>query len=359
MTSNEIKTLRDTLSDLDSDIIRILNKRAEVCMEIGQIKNDQGLDVYDPSQEARVYNRLRDVNKGPLPNHHLRNIFREIISTSRDLQAPVTVAFLGPEATFSHLAVLAHFGRGICIAPQNTIADVFDDVERHKAPWGVVPVENSTEGPVKPTLDRLITTPLNIRGEIFVRISHSLVSKGSRKKDIKRVYSHPQPLAQCQEWLRRNLPQATLIDMDSTAAAALKVQDNPEDAAICSRLAAEHYGLHIVEEGIEDHPLNTTRFLVIGYGTGEPTGNDKTSILFGTPHTPGSLFHALEAFAKAKINLIRIASYPIRDRLWEYLFFADLLGHSDDQAISRCLKEMGGKTAFIKILGAYPLGEEP
>ena len=359
MTDQNIKSLRDNLQDLDSEIIRLLNKRADVCLDIGRLKNDQGLEVYDPSQEARVYNRLRDINQGPLPSHHLRNIFREIISTSRALQAPVTVSFLGPEASFSHLAVLAHFGRGICIAPKNTIADVFDDVERHKAPWGVVPVENSTEGPVKLTLDRLITTPLNIRGEIFVRISHSLVSMGSKKKDIKRVYSHPQALAQCQEWLRRNLPKATLIDMDSTAAAALKVQDNPEDAAICSRLAAEHYGLHIVEEGIEDHPLNTTRFLVIGYGLGEPTGNDKTSILFGTPHTPGALFHALETFARDKINLTRIASYPIRDRLWEYLFFADLMGYSEEEIIRECLTNMEGKTAFIKVLGSYPLGEEP
>jgi chorismate mutase/prephenate dehydratase len=220
-------------------------------------------------------------------------------------------------------------------------------------------VENSTEGPVKPTLDRLITTPLNIRGEVFVRISHSLVSMGAQKKGIKRVYSHPQALAQCQEWLRKNLPQATPIDMDSTAAAALKVQDNPEDAAICSRLAAEHYGLHILEEGIEDHPLNTTRFLVIGYGLGESTGNDKTSILFGTPHTPGALFQALETFARAGINLTRIASYPIRDRLWEYLFFADFQGHSEEESVNRCIQEMSGKTAFIKILGSYPIGEEP
>jgi len=359
MTSDDIKTLRDTLKDLDTEIIRILNKRAAICLDIGQIKNEHRLDVYDPSQEARVYNRLREINQGPLPDHYLRNIFREIISTSRALQAPVTVAFLGPEASFSHLAVLAHFGRGVCMAPRNTIADVFDDVERHKVPWGIVPVENSTEGPVKPTLDRLITTALNIRGEVFVRITHSLVSTASSKKTIKRVYSHPQALAQCQEWLRRNLPDAALIDMDSTAAAALRVQDNPEDAAICSRLAAEHYGLHVVEEGIEDHPLNTTRFLVLGYGTGESTGSDKTSILFGTPHTPGALFKALETFAKAKVNLTRIASYPLRDRLWEYLFFADFMGHDEEATIRQCLKEMEGKTAFIKILGSYPVGEEP
>lgn len=359
MKTNPIKPLRDTLRDVDEEIIRLLNKRANICLEIGRVKNDRGMDVYDPSQEARVYNRLRDVNQGPLPNHHLRNIFREIISTSRALQAPVTVSFLGPEASFTHLAVLAHFGRGVQTSPQTTIADVFEEVERYKAHWGIVPVENSTEGPVKSTLDRLITTPLNIRGEVFVRVSHSLVSMGSKKKGIKRVFSHPQALAQCREWLRKNLPKAVLIDMDSTAAAAQKVMDSPEDAAICSRLAAEHYGLHIVEDGIEDHPLNTTRFLVIGYGTGEATGNDKTSILFGTPHTPGALFHALEGFARAGINLIRIASYPIRDRLWEYLFFADLMGHSEEPVIKKCLAEMEGKTAVIKVLGSFPLGEEP
>ena len=343
----------------DMQIVKLLNERARLAVDIGKIKKADGLEIYDPSQEARVYDHLRAINDGPLPDANLRGIFREIVSASRALQAPVTVAFLGPEASFSHLAVRTHFGEDARPMPKRTIADVFEDVERRKVPWGVVPVENSTEGPIKLTLDRLIATPLCIRGEVFVRITHCLASAASDKRAIKRVYSHPQPFAQCQEWLRKNLPQARLIETDSTAAAAIQVQDDAEAAAVCSSLAADHYGLNRLEDGIEDHPSNTTRFLVIGYGANEPSGRDKTSILFGTPHTPGALFHALEPFAQAGINLTAISSYPIRDRLWEYLFFADFAGHSTESAIGDCLKGMEGKTAFIKVLGSYPQGEEP
>ena len=313
MKTNPIKSLRSDLQDLDEEIIRLLNKRANVCLEIGRVKNDRGMDVYDPSQEARVYNRLRDVNQGPLPNHHLRNIFREIISTSRALQAPVSVAFLGPEASFTHLAVLANFGRGVQTSPQSTIADVFEEVERYKAHWGIVPVENSTEGPVKSTLDRLITTPLNIRGEVFVRVSHSLVSMGSKKKAIKRVFSQPPGPCPVPGMAAKESSKG-----DSHRHGTVRPQQPKRSWTIPkTRLSAAAWPRNITasiswEDGIEDHPLNTTRFLVIGYGAGEATGSDKTSILFGTPHTPGALFHALEGFAKAGINLIRIAllSHP-------------------------------------------------
>jgi len=243
--------------------------------------------------------------------------------------------------------------------PQDTIGDVFTAVEKRQAQWGVVPLENSTEGPVKLTLDRLITTPLTIRGEIFLRVSHTLSSLEGEKGRIRRVYSHPQALAQCQTWMGRHIPEAEVVEVRSTAEAAALAARDPEAAAIGTSLAAEHYGLRIIAEGIEDHPLNTTRFLVLGYGVNEPSGRDKTSILFGTSHVPGSLYQALEPFARMGVNLTRIASYPIRDRLWEYLFFVDFLGYDAEEPYRNCLEEMKGKTSFVKCLGSYPLGEEP
>jgi chorismate mutase/prephenate dehydratase len=223
----------------------------------------------------------------------------------------------------------------------------------------VVPVENSLEGSVKTTLDRLIATPLNIRAEIFLRVSHCLISPCTTKEEIKRVYSHPQALAQCQGWLRKNLPHAPLIEVDSTVAAAERALEDQEGAAIGSRLAATTYGLTIIAEGIEDSPSNTTRFFVIGKGHSTATGADKTSILFATPHVPGALYQALGSFATEGVNLTRIESYPMRERIGKYLFFVDFVGHRDDTKTKKCLAAVAGATTFFKILGSYPKGEEP
>jgi chorismate mutase/prephenate dehydratase len=301
---------------------------------------------------------LAEASEGPLTETALGAIYREILSASRALQAPLAVACLGPEASFSHLASLTHFGHQAQIHPKKTIGEVFDEVERSHFPFGVVPVENSAEGSVRMTLDLLTVTPLKIRTEIFLRVTHCLVSAAEHTEQIDRVYSHPQALAQCQAWLAIHLPHAALLEADSTAGAVLRARDDKRAAAIGSRMAAQTYELPLLAEGIEDHPSNTTRFIVVGKGACSRTGRDKTSILFGTPHVPGALHAALGVFATANINLLSIVSYPARACTWEYLFFVDLAGHVQDEIVNRSLDEMKGRTAFLKVLGSYPRGEE-
>lgn len=357
MTDEAIARLREIIKNKDREIVALLNERAKASVEIGDIKASMGMDIYDPSQESRVHENLKASNTAPLPVESLMVIFREIISASRALQVSVTVAFFGLEASFTHLAARRHFGSQARYFPQNTIFHVFDEVERGKVKWGVVPVENSVEGSVNLTLDRLIVTPLRIQAEIFLRISQHLLSSSRQLGDIQVVYSHPQALAQCQGWLRANLPQASLVEVESTAAAARKVAHDPQGAAIGSSLSATVYGLNILAEGIEDNPSNTTRFLVIGKGEDSPTGSDKTSILFATPHTPGALYNALKPFADRRINMMKIESHPVRDTLWEYLFFVDLAGHAREGDLKECLGDLEKITTHLKILGSYPRSE--
>lgn len=359
MKKTSLETLRQKLRKKDREIAKLLNERAKLSLEVGKVKDFNGWEVYDPSQESKVYDHLREINKGPLSMSALKNIFVEIISSSRALQAPTSVTYLGPEASFSYLAAQSHFGKSAQYSPQTKISEVFDEVERGRVPWGVVPGENSVEGFVKATLDRLISAPLNIRAEIFLRISHSLISTCERMEEIKRVYSHPQALAQCQGWLSKNLPHCPVFGLDSTALAAKKVLEDREGAAIGSHLAAATFGLKIIAEGIEDNLSNTTRFFVIGKHKGMPTGRDKTSVLFGTPHVPGALHHALEPFAREHLNLTRIESYPMKDKMWEYLFFVDFAGHREEEKVKKCLADMQKVTTFLKVLGSYPRGDEP
>lgn len=359
MKDRTLDELREAIRSKDLEIVKGLNERARLSVEVGRTKNSQGREVYDPSQESKVYEHLRRINEGPLTNEALRKIFGEILSSSRTLQAPTKVAYLGPEASFTHLAAVSHFGGSAEFSAADSIPGVFGNVEGEKADWGVVPVENSVEGSVKLTLDRLIVTPLAIRAEVFSRITHNLLSICGDLSGIRRVYSHPQALAQCRAWLRTHLAGCTLLETESTAEAARRVAEDREGAAVGSALAAKAYGLRILAEGIEDHPLNTTRFLIIGRGASAVTGRDKTSILFGTPHVPGALHGALEPFARERINMIRIESHPIRDRMWEYLFFVDLSGHAAETRVAACLKEMETLTTFIKVLGSYPQGETP
>lgn len=362
MSDEALQEYRRRIEELDANIVRLLNERASLSLEIGRAKREEGREVYDPAREATVLRRLEEINDGILSETALKGIFREILSASRFLQTPTTVAFLGPEASFSHQAALAHFGAGIAAVPTATIPDVFDEVERGKERWGIVPVENSAEGSVKGTLDRLISTPLVIRAEVYLRVRHCLLSAGQDADAVRKVYSHPQALAQCQVWLRNHLPGVPLIEVESTAGAAKRVRDDKRAAAVAGRLAAEVYGLNVLAEGIEDNPANTTRFLVIGprpdkRGAG-PTGSDKTSVLFATPHVPGALYRALAPFAEAGLNLTRIESFPMRERLWEYLFFVDFAGHAEEERTRQCLAELRTRTAFLKVLGSYPRGEE-
>ncbi|MGV8059194.1 MAG: prephenate dehydratase [Smithellaceae bacterium] len=352
-----LEKLRESMKEKDREIIRLLNERSEISVRIGEVKGQKGLDVYDPSQEARVYGYLQELNRGPLPGPAINSIFREVISASRGLQKPTTVAFLGPETSFSHLAARLHFGESSHFVPQPGIARVFDEVERGSIDWGVVPVENSQEGSVNVTLDRLVLTPLKIRAEIFLRISQCLISSAKDIKSIKKIYSHPQALAQCQFWIKANLPNCVLHETESTAAAAQMVKGKKSQAAISSSLAAPANGLNLLAEGIEDNTSNTTRFLVLGNGESEATGKDKTSLVYATPHSPGSLYSALSPFARRRINLIKIESHPVKERLWEYLFFVDIVGHVAEMEVKNCLNELQEKTTFLKILGSYPKAE--
>jgi len=358
MKAASLEDLRAQLRDIDRDIVRLFNQRARMSQEIGRFKKENNIEVYDPAQEARVFRYLAELNEGPLPEDALKTIFREIISTSRALQKPVEVAYFGLEASFTHLAAKSHFGAATCYISQPQIGRVFTSVEKGEVDWGVVPRENSLEGSVNMTLDQLFATSLKIRAEIFLRISHCLISAEDDLDAVKKVYSHPQALAQCQRWLRENLPQAAVTAVDSTSAAAKRVSEEPNAAAIGSLLAAQTYGLKIISRGIEDYPMNVTRFFVIGKGESRPTGKDKTSILFGTSNVPGALYTTLHPFADRGLNMSKIESYPAKGSPWEFVFFVDVEGHQEDPAIRISLEEMRKRSTLFKILGSYPRGEE-
>ncbi|OGP90176.1 MAG: hypothetical protein A2031_08360 [Deltaproteobacteria bacterium RBG_19FT_COMBO_43_11] len=357
MTQRRLDTLRKKMKEKDREIIRLLNERSQISVQIGKVKGEDGIDVYDPAQEARVHGYLQELNFGPLPRKAVTAIFREIISASRNLQKPTTIAFFGAEASFTHLAARLHFGDSSRYFPQPRIDRVFDEVEKGSVNWGVVPIENSLEGSVNITLDRLLTTMLQIRAEIYLRISQCLIASAKNMTDIKKIYSHPHALAQCQVWLKTNLPNCALGEAQSTAAAAQMVRGKKNEAAIGSLLAAQIYGLNALAEGIEDNSSNMTRFLVIGRGESDPTGNDKTSLIFATPDSPGSLHRALSSFARRNLNLTKIESHPVKERLWEYIFFVDMMGHVQDKQTESCLQELKEKTTFLKILGSYPKAE--
>lgn len=357
MKEKSLKDLRAALQKKDAEIVGLLNERAALSIEVGRLKQSEKREVYDPSRESRIYSYLDEMNAGPLPERALKEIYREILSSSRSLQEPITVAYLGPEASFSHSAALSHFGGSARLLPQKSISLVFDEVEKGRAGQGIVPVENTSGGSVKPTLDRLVSTTLNIRAEYFLPVSHSLLARFKGMKKIKRVYSHPQVFAQCQGWLARHLPLASLIETGSTSGAARQALTDEEGAAIGSRLAAVTYGLHVLVEGIEDNPGNMTRFIVVGKGESQRTGKDKTSVLFGTRHEPGSLYHAMEPFARERINLMRIESHPMKDQMWEYIFFVDFAGHKEEEKIKKCLKVLQKKATLVKMLGSYPVGD--
>lgn len=357
MNQPSLEDLRSHIKIIDEKLVGLLNERARLSQDIGMIKAGEGRQAYDPAQEIRVFDHLTELNGGPLTKISLQAIFREIISASRSLQEPLLVTCLGPEASFTHLAAERHFGSTTNFSCQGTIIGVFQEVQKGKARIGVVPIENSLEGSVNLTLDCLIDTPLYIQAEVLMRINHCLLSAAESLTEIEQVYSHPQALAQCQAWLRTHLPRCRLIDMESTAAAARLVAGDRKSAAIGSRLAGERYGLNIIRESIEDNETNTTRFLVIGKEPCAPTGQDKTSVIFSTVHRPGSLHQALGSFVPRQVNLLKIESYPLKGRLWEYLFFVDFAGHRDRGETAQCLAELANHTSFLKVLGSYPIGE--
>ncbi len=354
-----ITALRDEIDQVDAELVQLLSQRARLALEIGRLKQTAGLPVFVPERESDLLDKLTQGNRGPLPDDFLRNIFREVISACRSVQQPLRVAFLGPEFTFSHQAALQHFGHSCRLAPQNSIAEVFREVEGGRCQVGLVPVENSGEGAVGASLDQLMNTQLKVCGEVYTPISHVLMSHEEDLEAIATVYSHPQALAQCRAWLSRNLPQARVAEAPSTAAAARQAADTPGSAAVGAVAAAQHNGLKILAEGIQDYSFNTTRFLVVGNQEVPPCGQDKTSLVFLTAHRPGSLYQALGELAEMGINLSRIESRPTKDRPWEYAFFVDLQGHRQDPVVAKALAALESQVERLKILGSFPVGEMP
>jgi chorismate mutase/prephenate dehydratase len=345
---------RSRIDDLDQTILGLLNQRARIALDIGEFKRRHRLPYYVPEREARVVDRLLTLNAGPVPDEAVKAIWREILSAALALEHPLPVAYLGPPATFSHQAAVQRFGASAHLVPIRTIAEVFDEVERGRAEFGLVPVENSTEGPVNVTLDRLMDSDLLITGEIALEISHHLLSRAVDLGEIKLVCSHPQALAQCRQWLGAHLADVATEDMPSTAAAAERAKDDPAVGAIASELAARMYDVPVLRRRIEDNPFNSTRFLVLGRAPIPATGRDKTSILFSMRNEPGVLYSILEPFARKRLNLTKIESRPTKRRPWEYVNFVDFEGHRDNDDVRAVLAEVKERCQFLKILGSYP-----
>ena len=355
--SEELKKLRKEIDRIDKEILRLLNERAELVIKVGQKKREKNIPLVDPVREKEIMTRLLSLNRGPLKDKHIRGIYREILASSVDIQRPLTIAYLGPEATFTHQAARRKFGHGAEYIPLSSIEEVFREVERDRATYGVVPVENSTEGVETHTLDMFVESDLKVCDEIILRIVHHLLSPSPLSR-IQRVYSHPQAIAQCKGWLKENLPRAEIIPVYSTAGAVKKLKDDPEGGAIASELASEVYGIPIQVRSIEDRTLNFTRFLVLGKEERGRTGKDKTSIMFALKDEVGALFRALESFSRNEINLTKIESRPSKRRPWEYYFFVDLEGHREEERVRKALEELSSKTTILKILGSYPRREE-
>jgi chorismate mutase/prephenate dehydratase len=332
----------------------LINQRLGLAKNIGELKRDQGKKVIDEARESMVINRLASINPGPLSDNALRHFFTEIIAASREVQKPQQVTYLGPEATFTHIAAMNHFGSAAAFVPQPTIRDIFNEVERDRSQYGVVPVENSIEGAVNYTLDLFYESELKICAEIYLPISHDLLSKSEDLSGIKKIYSHPHAFAQCRKWLRKHLPDCQMEECRSTAAAARKASKKSGAGAVASRMAAHMYKLNIVASKIEDMTRNITRFLVIGRDEIHKTGTDKTSIMFVTTHVPGALYKVLKPIADAGINMVKLESRPAKFQNWSYIFFADLEAHIQDPEVQETLEKMKPKCLFLKCLGSYP-----
>jgi len=344
---------RKAIDKLDAHIVKLLNERTRHVLAIGDIKRKAGEEIYSPHREQAVLNRVCKLNAGPMTNESLCAIYREIMSGSLALEKSLTVAYFGPEATFTHQAAIQKFGSSLRYAAQKTIADVFAEVSKNRADYGVVPVENSTEGVVTHTLDMLVDSDLKIVAQIVMPIQNCLVSK-CRRSQIKKLFSHPQPLAQCRLWVQDNLPQAEIIETSSTTRAAELAAAEKNSAAIASALAAEKYGLQILEADIQDNVANATRFLVLGRQCSQPTGKDRTSLLFSITDRVGALHRALACFRRYRINLTKIESRPSKRKAWEYYFFADCDGHMNDRRVANALRLLEEQCNFVKVLGSYP-----
>ena len=344
---------RDAIDKLDRQIIKLLNERTKHACAIGEYKLQHGQEIYAPHREQAVLKRICKLNEGPIKDAAMRAIYREIMSSSLSLEKTMTIAYLGPEATFTHQAAIQRFGHSLSYSPQKTIAAVFAEVEKHRADYGVVPIENSTEGVVNHTLDMFVDSEMKIVAQIMLPISHCLLSKVPRKQ-IKKLYVHPQTLAQCRLWIQKYLSEAEIIETSSNAKSTQMAKRSRTAAAIAGSLCSETYNLPIIEHDIQDNATNATRFLVLGRECSPATGNDRTSIMFSIADQVGSLHDSLSAFRRHKINMTKIESRPSKRRAWHYFFFVDLDGHSNDAKVGKAIKQLEQKCAFVKILGSYP-----
>lgn len=349
--SDKLKHIRGRIDALDERLVKLLSARAGLAQNIGSLK--QG-SVYRPEREAQVLRHITQINPGPLSGRALARVFTEIMSACRALEDSVTVAYLGPQGTFSQEAVLKHFGSGAPAVPCASIDEVFRQVETGIVGFGVVPVENSTEGAIGRTLDLLLTTPAKVCGEVMLPVRQCLLGKAGKRADIRRVYSHTQSLAQCQQWLGRNLPRAERIAVVSNAEAAQLAAKDRHAAAIASRTAAALYGLNLIARNIEDEPKNTTRFLVIAGQDAAPSGKDKTSLILSTRNVPGAIHDLLKPLAANQVSMTRLESRPARTGLWEYVFYVDIEGHQQHANVAKALAEIERKASFLKNLGSYP-----
>jgi chorismate mutase/prephenate dehydratase len=356
-----LPALRRDIDRIDGVILRLLNERARVVLRVAEQKARTNSTVYAAGREKNVLTRVARLNGGPLPDRLVRTIFREIISASRSLQGPLKAAYLGPEATFAHLAARQLFGAATEYLPASTIAEVFHEVESGRAGLGVVPVENSTEGMVAHTLDLLAESPLRICAEISLPIQHCLLARpGTRLAGVKRVAAHPQALAQCRQWLATHLPRVPTATESSNARAAERARGERGMAAIAAEAAAEVYGLDVLARGVQDDPGNLTRFLVLGQRDApQPSGDDKTSLFFSARNQVGMLARMLKPFADHGVDLIKIESRPLRGQPWEYVFFIDCKGHRKTRRVQQALAEVGRRALRMKVLGSYPVAPPP
>jgi chorismate mutase / prephenate dehydratase len=349
---------RQAIDKLDASIVRLLNERTKHVLAIGAMKLKAGEEIYAPHRERAVLQRICQLNPGPVTDEQLRAIYREIMSSALALEKTMIIAYFGPEATFTHQAAIQKFGASLRYAPQKTIADVFTEVSKRRADYGVVPVENSTEGVVTHTLDMFVDSDLKIVSQIVLPIQQCLmVRPGGSRARIKKLFVHPQSLAQCRGWIQNHLPRVELIETSSNARSAELAAKDKNAAAIGGILAAEKYGLDVLEQDIQDNAANATRFLVLGRQCSPPTGQDRTSLLVSVADKAGALHEAIAAFRRYKINMTKIESRPSKRKAWEYFFFIDCDGHAQDRKVARAIQLLGRHCNFIKVLGSYPNAE--
>ncbi|HOX01075.1 MAG TPA: prephenate dehydratase [Candidatus Paceibacterota bacterium] len=351
-----ITQLRKAIDRLDSRIVELLNERTRHVLRIREAKLATGGEVYAPHRELSVFERVTRLNRGPITEEGLRAIYREIMSSALALQKSMTIAYLGPEATFTHQAAVQRFGSSLRYSAQKSIADIFAEVSRQRADYGVVPVENSTEGVVTHTLDMFVDSDLKVVSQIVMPIRQCLLSR-SRRGRIQRLYSHPQALAQCRGYVQKNLSHLEIIETSSTTRAAELAGAHADAAAIASAMAAQCYRLEIIETGIQDSSENATRFLVLGRECSPPTGKDRTSLMLSIADKVGALHAVLASFRRYRINMTKIESRPSKRKAWEYFFFIDCDGHFQDRRLAKAIADLEPQCNFVKILGSYPNAE--